>query len=82
MLVDSYVRARLSCFLAELDLRANGAEYVLCFRRTDTSRDSSRVYDCKYIRTPSSAVATMVQSDSLSQVFQLELDQELSSLLP
>ena len=78
-LLDTYARTKHRCFVAEMDLNKSGAEYILCFRPTDVSRDSPDRFACRYLHIEATRLRAAGETPYLPSSIVLELDKELAA---
>ena len=72
--LDSYVRAHYGCFVAELFPSGHEAEYIICFRPTDTVRGlPSEQSSCRYVRVAAADVEAAHDEDRLTDTITAKL---------
>jgi len=77
-MLDEYARTRHRCFLAEMDLKPEKANYALCFRPTGGGSDSPNRYACRYLYIGAEEVGIIGQTLPASIIEML--DRELPAL--
>jgi hypothetical protein len=76
--IDTYVRARHHCFVAELDFAPT--EWTVCMRPTEENTRPHDRYACKYFRLSLEEAAELCAVNGLGSSLWERIDQELRSI--
>ena len=79
-LLDTYAKSHYQYFLAEMFLNRTGTEFILCFRPTESNRNSPDRYACRYLQLPIKEAGIAEQQNMLSSAAKALLDKELAAL--
>ena len=78
--LDDYARSKHQCFVAEMSLDKSGTEYVLCFRPTGASNDSSNRFACRYVTIQAALVDSIAETGTIQTSVADKLNSELLAL--
>jgi hypothetical protein len=76
--IDSYVRARHRCFVAELDFGTT--HWAVCIRPTNENTRPLDRFACKYLRISSEEAAEICAADGLGSSLWERIDLDLRSI--
>ena len=76
--IDTYVRARHHCFVAELDFGT--IDWAVCIRPTEENTRTLDRYACKYLRLSLEEVAELCAANGLNSGLWQRIDNELRSI--
>jgi hypothetical protein len=76
--IDTYVRARHHCFVAELDFGT--IDWAVCIRPTDENTRPHDRFACKYFRLSLEEAAELCAANGLGSSLWERIDHELRSI--